>query len=63
MFHNLLDYGNEYIENISVDEDKARNALWLINPSIHDKINLREEFDVSDEGKEFNSLKKVNRND
>ena len=51
MFHNLLDYSNEYIEKLSVDEDKARNYLLLIDSSINEKINLREEFEVSDEGK------------
>ena len=63
MFHNLLDYGNEYIENLSVDEDKARNSLLLIDSSINENINLREEFDVLDEGKELNSLKNIRRND
>ena len=62
-FHNLLDYGNEYIEKLSVDEDKARNSLLLIDLSINEKINLREEFDVSDEGKELNSLENIRRND
>ena len=28
IFHNLLDYGNEYIEKLSVDEDKAPNLYW-----------------------------------
>ena len=62
-FHNLLDYGNKYIEKLSVDEDKARNSLLLIHSFISDKINLREEFDVSDEEKELNSLKNIRRND
>ena len=35
----------------------------LIDSSINEKINLREEFDVSDEGKELNSLKNIRRND
>ena len=35
----------------------------LIDSSINQKINLREEFDVSDEGKELNSLKNLRRND
>ena len=35
----------------------------LIDSSINDKINLREEFDISDEGKELNSLKNIKRND
>ena len=63
LFHNWLDYGNENIEKYSVDEDKARNSLLLIDSAIDGKINLRDEFDVSDEGKELNSLKNIRRND
>ena len=63
MFHNLLDYGNEYIEKLSVDVYKARNSLLLIDSSINDKINLSEEFDVSNEGKELNSLKNIRKDD
>ena len=63
MFHNLLYYGNEYIEKLSVDEDKAHNSLLLIDSSINEKINLREEFDVSDEGKKLNSFKNIRRID
>ena len=63
MFHNLLDYGNEYIEKLSVDKDRARNFLLLIDSSTNDKIKLRQEFDFLDEGKELNNLKNVRRND
>ena len=59
LFHNLLDYGNENIEKLSVDEDKARNSLLLIDSAIDEKVNLRDEFDVFDEGKELNSLKNI----
>ena len=41
-FHNLLDYGNKYIEKLSVDEDISLNSLLAIDSSIHEKINLRE---------------------
>ena len=54
--NNLLGYGNECIEKISVDKYKARNSLLLIDSSINE-IKIREEFNVSDEGKELNSLK------
>ena len=63
VFHNLLDYGNENIESLSVDEDKARNSLLMIDSSIEEMINLRDEFDVSNEGKELSSLKSNRRND
>ena len=35
----------------------------LIDSVIDEKINLRDEFDVSDEGKELNTLKNIRRND
>ena len=57
VFHNLLDYGNENSEKLSVDEDKARNSLLIIDSFIKEKTNLRDEFDTSDEGKELSSLK------
>ena len=63
VFHNLLDYGNEYIEKLTILEDKARNSLLVIDSSIEEKVLLRDEFDVSDEGKELNSLKTNRRND
>ena len=63
VIHNLLYYGNEYIEKLSVDEDKARNSLLLIDSSINENINLIEEFDVSDKVKTLNSLKNIRRND
>ena len=63
VFHNLLDYGNENIESLSIDEDKARNSLLMIDSSIEEMINLRDEFDISNEGKELSSLKSNRRND
>ena len=42
----FLDYGNEYIEKLSVEEDIARNSLIVIDSSIHEKVKLREEFDI-----------------
>ena len=63
VFHNLLDYGNEHIEMLSVDEDKARNSILMSDSSIKKTINLRDEFDVSNEGKELSSLKNNRRND
>ena len=63
IFHNLLDYGNENIEKLSVDEDKAHNSSLMIDSSIDENVNLRDEFGVSDEGKELSSLKNIKRND
>ena len=57
VFHNLLDYGNENIEKLSVDEDKARSSLLMIDSSIEEKINYRNKFDIYDEGKELSTLK------
>ena len=63
VFHNLLDYDNENIEKLSVDEDKDRDSLLMIDSSIDEKINYRDEFDVSDERKELSTLKNNRRND
>ena len=63
VFANLLDYGNENIESLSVDEDKARNSLLMIDSSIEEMTNLRDEFDDSNEGKELSSLKRNRKND
>ena len=63
VFCNLLDYGNANIEKLSVDEDKVCNSLLMIYSSIDEKVNLRDEFDVSDEGKDLSSLKSIRRND
>ena len=62
VFHNLLDYGNENIEKLSVDEDKDRNSFLMIDSSIDEKVNLKDEFDVSDKRKELSSLKNIRRN-
>ena len=53
VFHILLDYGNENIETLSVEEDKARNSLLMIDSFIEEMINLRDEFGVSNEGKKI----------
>ena len=39
------------------------NCLLLIDSSINEQINLREESDVSVEEKELNSFKNIRRND
>ena len=57
VFHNLVEYGNEYIEKLSVKEDMARNYLLMVHSSINEKVKLGEEFDISEEGTELHSLK------
>ena len=56
VLHNLLDCGNKYIEKLSVKEDIARNSLLAIESSIHEQVNLREEFNVLGEGKELHTV-------
>ena len=51
VFHNLLDYSNKYTEKLSVKEDIVYNYLIVIDSLIHERINLRKEFDISEEGK------------
>ena len=53
MFHILLDYGNEYIENLLVKEVMAQNTLMVIDSSVDEKVKLRDEFDISEEGKKI----------
>ena len=57
VLYNLLDYGNEYIENISTKERDIRNSLIVIDTSIKDNIRLRQEFDMSEDGKRLSDLK------
>ena len=63
MFYKLLHYGNDYIEKLSVDEDKIRNYVLVIDYSIREEVNLREEFDILEVGKKFHSLNNIRRND
>ena len=46
VLYNLLDYGNEYIENISTKEQVARNSLTRIDASINENILLRQDIDI-----------------
>ena len=41
-FNNFLDYGDEYIEKLLVDEDKSRKFLLVINSSIYEQVHLKE---------------------
>ena len=63
ILHNLLDYENEYIENISKKEQVIRNALSLIDASINKNVILRQNFDISEDGKILNNLKNLRRNE
>ena len=44
VLHNLLDYGNEYIEKISFQEGRTRNSLLIIDSFIDEKVKLRDDF-------------------
>ena len=63
ILYNLLDYGNEFIEKISSKEIIARNSLPVIDASIDEKIALRQDFDISEDGKRLTNLKTTRRND
>ena len=41
----------------------AQNSLLVIDSSIDEKVKLREEFDISEEGKDIHSLKSIRRRD
>ena len=63
VLYNLLDYGNEYIEKISLKEIITRNSLSVIDASIDEKIALRQDFDISEDGKRLTYLKTARIND
>ena len=56
-FLNLCDYGNEFIEFLTKNEQVTRNSLSLIDDSINEKIISRQNFDIPEEGKRLTSLK------
>ena len=61
--YNLLDYGQELIDNLTSKETIARNSLSVIDASINENIILRHNFDKSEDGKKLTSLKNTRRND
>ena len=61
--YHLLDYGNEFIKNISTKEQVASVSLSLINTSINLRIILRQDFDISEDEKRLNNHKNSTRND
>ena len=60
--YNLCDYVNKLIENLTTNEQVARDSLSLIDTSINKRLILRQEFDISEEGKRLTSLKNTRRN-
>ena len=63
VLYNLLDYGNEFIEKLTSTEIISRNYLSVIDASINKKIILRQNFDISEDGKKLIDLKNARRND
>ena len=53
ILYNLLDYGNDKIDNKSIEEEIVRNSLHLIDSLIVDKVKLKLDFDISVEGEKF----------
>ena len=58
-----MDYGSWYIEKLSVNEDKARNSLLVIDFSIYEMVNFRDKLNIIEEGKELHSHKTIRTND
>ena len=56
-FLNLCDYGNEFIEILTKNEQVARNSLTLIDDSINEKIISRQNCDIPEERKRLTVLK------
>ena len=63
VLYNLLDYGNEFVEKLSSKEIIARNSLSVIDTSNDEKIAIRQDFDISEDGKRLTNLKITRRND
>ena len=64
ILHNQINLGgNEYIENISTQQQVTRNSLSGIDASISEKYILRQDLDISDDGKRLNSHQNSRRND
>ena len=61
IFHNLLNWSNEYIKNLPLEEDMARYSLLMIDSSIDENIKLRKYFDIFEEGKELISRNSIRR--
>ena len=49
MSYNLCDYVNKLIENLTTNEQVARDSLSLIDTSINKRLILRQEFDISED--------------
>ena len=63
VLYNLLDDGDDFIEKLSSKEIIARNSLTVIDASNDEKIALRQDFDISEDGKRLTNLKTTRRND
>ena len=63
IYYNLLNYGNNKIEKISIKENNVRNSLYGIDSSIDDKVKFRFDFFMSIEFKELLRLKEFQRRD
>ena len=63
VLYNLLDYGNEFVEQLSSKEIIARNSLSVIDTSNDENIAIRQDFDISEDGKKLTNLKIARRND
>ena len=55
VWYNLLNYGNEFIEKLTSTE-------IIIDAFINEKIILKQDFDISEDGNKLTSLKNVRRN-
>ena len=56
VLNNFLDYGNEFTEKLTSKKIIARNSLSVIDASINEKIILRQDDDISEDGKKLTSL-------
>ena len=57
ILYTLLDYRNEYIENIETKEQVARNSLSVSDTSLNENIILWQDFAISEDENKLKSLK------
>ena len=62
-FNYLLDYGNEHVDKNSNEEEITRNYLSLTDSFIDEKIQEKQQFKLSNEGKMLRYFKNIRRRD
>eukprot|EP00592_Proboscia_alata_P026337 CAMPEP_0194450808 /NCGR_PEP_ID=MMETSP0176-20130528/130941_1 /TAXON_ID=216777 /ORGANISM="Proboscia alata, Strain PI-D3" /LENGTH=135 /DNA_ID=CAMNT_0039278151 /DNA_START=585 /DNA_END=992 /DNA_ORIENTATION=- len=62
VLYSLLDYAADNIESISSEEQVTRNSYLTIDNSIAQFVTKRNDWDISNEGRQFNFFENSRRN-